>query len=258
MNTTRATINLTEQAFRNLGLSLPKKMTDEIARVTAALADRGAFTPNLEALGNATAEAMIDGRDPLTDPAVDLELKRQQLATLRISEHLDAVIERRRAALVNAHLPAIIDALAGVVKEADAALHEAREAIPGLDLTDPAFGSLVPPSKLPLWGNARRAADRASTAAQTWTLLASALNFGREYPSHRPLILADLTATERDALGREAKADAALHAGHRISLATPEVFTERVRRVVDGRAALETERLATQSATQGARHRFIA
>lgn len=49
-------------------------------------------------------------------------------------------------------------------------------------------------------------------------------------------MFADLSAAELDALGRPAKALDAAHAGHRLSLATPQEYADRVARVGAQRA----------------------
>ena len=142
--------------------------------------------------------------------------------------------------------------MSGTIDRADATLEEARERIPGLDLRDDDAVRSMAPEQMALWGRAREALAHVERVAQTWGLIVRACELGTAPPHRRPLVIAQLSLAELTALGHQPAATAAVHAGHRLSLATPETFAQRLARLEDDRTfeAGAGERAFTEAARQ--------
>jgi hypothetical protein len=199
-----------------------------------------------EAVADAYAAAVLAGRPPATDKAVQAALTAHQLTQVCSSGALSQVAARLRAEALTAHAAGIGDQLRHVVADADKVLIAAREVLPHLDAREPEQVRGASPDQAAAWARGRDAATRVQQAVAAWTALGSTLGLPGLDPRRRPLILADLTPDQLDALGHHPDAMLAVHAGHQIDLATPQVYTDRVDKVVAERAA-EPARLAAEA-----------
>ncbi|MFC6017576.1 hypothetical protein ACFP2T_15340 [Plantactinospora solaniradicis] len=249
--TARSALSLLRQHFRNLGLDLPAEMTAALDELSAA-SDHVTLHANPRALGAAILDALTDGTDPATDPAVLAELARRQLTGLSVL--IADAIEERRAAILHTYAADILNALTPVVAAADTALTDAREKIGDrFDLADTTIEQLRP-TEMTLWGTAREHAHRAQLAAQCWQTVVLATGLV-DLPTYKhPLILADLDADQLDALGNRPAANTPIAAGHRLDLATPDTFRQRCQRIDKER----TERAAKREREQRGGLRAVA
>lgn len=244
---TNVPLSTARQHLHALGLELPKALVDALAATDAALADRTALRYDRAALLDAVANCLTAGRNPLTDKSVREHLVASQLNSLQISAALDGLVEQRRAAAVTEHAPAVLDLLAPVVADADATLAEAREAIPGLNLKDVTSVSGLRPAQMQFWGRAREAAEAVHHIEVIWTTLARECRLVQVPDGMGPLIVADLTLEQLEALPRAnstARPNAAsvIEAGHRLNLATPKEFAERCQRMSEAREQRDARR----------------
>lgn len=243
LTATNASIALqqTRQAFRHLQLPMPKKFEQAIAKTTT-YTDGPSLTYDAHACTQAIVTALEAGTDPATDPDVRAHLARQQLQSMRVGELLHQHTEGRKAALLIEHIPDFIAVMGEVVQQADEALQQARQAIPDLNLHDANFVSKLPPEHMTLWGRAREAVGGLERICQVWHLLMMAGGPVQPSAVHRPLMLAALSAEELRALGAQPKPTAPAHAGHRLSLATPQQYAERVAAVQEQQREQAEER----------------
>lgn len=232
---TRSTLMIIRQHSPHLGLELPDGLIADLAEIDRVFADRDVLNSSRRALTEAVAAAMAAGKDPATDKAVIAHMAREQMRLMNLDNDLSALAEDRRADALRSHADAIIELLAGVIDRADVTLAEARERIPGLDLNDDDRVRTMAPEQMAWWGRAREALAHVERVAQIWAMLVSACELGTLPPHRRPLLIAELSLSELNALGHQPAAVAAVHAGHRLSLATPDAFAERLARVEDDR-----------------------
>ncbi|MEU8391523.1 hypothetical protein [Micromonospora sp. NPDC048843] len=222
-----AALSLTRQHFRNLGLTLPATLTDALAELEAAHG-RVVKLRRPGALRKAVLDALIADRDPATDPAVLTALVSQQLTESNVASILGDEIEQRRRNILDEAAPVILAALVPVVAEADRVIAAAREVIGNdLNLGDPDAMAQLRPAQMTPWASAREAVARVEMAAQCWFVTAESANLVNIDHNKKALILADLTAVQLDEMGYRPKAAQIIAAGHRLSLATPEVFMQR-------------------------------
>jgi hypothetical protein len=238
---TRSTLMIARQHFPKLGLEFPAELTAELDEIDHVFANQSIITFSRRALAEAVADALAGGKDPATDKTVAPHLARAQMQGMNLDGELAQVGEDRRAAALRRHADSIIDSLAGVVDRADETLEHAREQIPGLDLTNDERVRSMSPEQMATWGRAREALAHVGHAAQLWTMLVSACDLLTVQPHRRPLVIAELSLPELDALGHQPHATAAVHAGHRLSLATPSTFAERLARLEDDRSYQATQ-----------------
>lgn len=245
MMNTHAALSLTRQHFRSLGLTLPTTLTDDLADLDTA-ASRAGRLARPGALRRAVLDALMADEDPATDQTVLTELARQQLTDSHVASILGDEIDQRRRDALDAAAPAILDALTPVIVEADKVIAAAREMIGDtLNLSDPNAMAQLRPAQMTPWATAREAAARVEMVAQCWFLTAQSAGLVNIDHNKKALILADLTAEQLDSLGYRPKPESVIAAGHRLSLATPEVFTQRCRAVDQQRQQAAAARQAT-------------
>lgn len=196
-----------------------------------------------DAVGKAYLAAVLAGKTPATDKATQLALTEYQLAQVVTSGLLAQEASRRRAEALTTHAPEIIEQLRHIVAESDQVLQAAREVFPHLDVRDPGQIRAATPPHAAAWAKGRDAATRVGQAVAAWIALGQSTGLIVD-PRRRALILADLTADELDALGHHPEILAALHAGHPLDMATPEVYTARIETVVTEQAEAPTRRAA--------------
>lgn len=240
--TAASALGLAKQHYRQLGIDLPPALLSELDQIDATTtAARDRLTFDAGELAAAVEAALDAGKDPAADKAVAIMLARQQLATPAVLGAVRQAGDHRKAQALRRHAPAVIEQLAEVVDRADAVLVRAREEIPALDLGDPQSIHLVKPELMSLWGAAREAQSHVETAETLWFLVVSATRSASLSQQTKALIVADLSAADLDALRPAPTAVPAVIAGHRLSLATPEVYTARVERVERERLEAEVE-----------------
>lgn len=233
---TRSTLIIIRQHFPHLGLALPDGLITELAEIDRVFADQDALNGNRRSLAEAVADAMSAGKDPATDKAVIVHLAREQMRLMNLGNDLSALAEDRRADALRSHADAILELLSGVIDRADETLADARDRIPGLDLNDDDRVRTMAPDQMALWGRAREALAHVERVVQVYGMLLGACGLG-VLPTHRrPLVIAELSLSELNALGHQPHAVAAVHAGHRLSLANPDTFAERLDRLEDDRS----------------------
>ncbi|MDO9498108.1 MAG: hypothetical protein Q7J48_20560 [Nocardioides sp.] len=232
---TRSALMITRQHFPHLGLELPAGLMADLAEIDRVFANRDVFDSSRRSLAEAVANAMAAGKDPAADKTVISCLAREQMRLMNVGNELSDLAEDRRADALRSHVDAIFELLSGTVERADETLAEVRERIPGLDLKDEDIVRTLAPEQMALWGRAREALAHVERVAQIWGLLVFACGLGALPPHRRPLVIAELSLSELNALGHQPVATAAVHAGHRLSLATPDTFAERLARLEDDR-----------------------
>jgi hypothetical protein len=232
-----AFVTIVRQALAKIDVPLPDPVADALDRPVPHLA-----APDRQALTTATYTAAADGRDPGDDPEVRRLLTLQQLDAIGVGRDLHTAATAAQADAIIDHAPAILDALAGVVDQADQVLADARPRLPrGVDLADRAGGvTLRGPDALAAWGAARAQVDRLDHVVTVWGQLAAATDGVQVPPSNpsSPLVLAALDLDAFDALTVRGHLAAVL-AGHPANLASPDEFRRRV-------AAIDTERRRRQ------------
>lgn len=233
---TRSTLMIIRQHAPHLGIELPDGLIADLAEIDRVFADQDALNGNRRSLAEAVADAMAAGKDPATDKAVIVHLAREQMRLMNLGNDLTALAEDRRADALRSHADAILELLSGVIDRADETLAEARDRIPGLDLNDDDRVRTMAPDQMAQWGRAREALAHVERVAQIWSMLVSACGLGTLPPHRRPLVIAELSLSELNALGHQPNAAAAVHAGHRLSLATPDTFAERLDRLENDRS----------------------
>jgi hypothetical protein len=227
--------------YRALGLKLPRKLTDGLDRIDQQKRRPVTSKPDPVVLRDAVDACLERGEDPVDDPTVQRELLRRQLVGANVYGMLQDLGDQRRAALLREHSAGILADLATVVAEADTALTQARARIPDLDLTTPTQATVLPPGQMSVWGYARDAADNCKRVTQVWHQVVQSCHLARQAGNRMPMILADLTPEQFSRLN-EADVMAPVHAGHRLSLATPAEYVDRCKRIDDYHAELAEQR----------------
>ncbi|NES28950.1 hypothetical protein GCE86_19665 [Micromonospora terminaliae] len=231
-----ATVQQIRQNYPRFGLQLPEGMADDLAQLDARK-DEPQFAADPAALRAAVAAARDAGQDPATDETVRTELARQQLASLNLGQLPDGRAGQRLADVLHKHTPAILADLAQVVEQGDAVLARARKA--GVNPAEAYVNGAG--QRVELWEKGQEALTRITHAAKIWGLLVAAFRLAERDPRRRALALADLTPEQLFALdGRDVIA--AARAGHPLSLATPEEYTQRCRRIDQHLAEQEARR----------------
>lgn len=233
---TRSALMIIRQHFPHLGIELPRGLAADLAEIDRVFGSQDVLTSSRRTLAEAVADALAAGKDPATDKAVLAHLAREQMRLMNLDGELADVAEDRRAAALRSHADAILELLAEVVDRADETLEEARDGIAGLDLTDDERVGAMAPHQMALWGRAREALAHVERVVQVYAMLLGACGFGIVPPHRRPLVIAELSLAELNALGHQPHATAAVHAGHRLSLATPDTFAERLARLEEDRS----------------------
>lgn len=232
---TRSTLMIIRQHAPHLGIELPDGLIADLAEIDRVFADQEAINGNRRSLAEAVADAMAAGKDPATDKAVIVHLAREQMRLMNLGNDLSALAEDRRADALRSHADVILELLSGVIDRADETLADARDRIPGLDLNDDDRVRTMAPEQMAQWGRAREALAHVERVVQIYGMLLGACGLG-VLPTHRrPLVIAELSLSELNALGHQPNAVAAVHAGHRLSLATPDTFADRLARLEDDR-----------------------
>lgn len=226
----RAALSLTRQTFNQLDLEMPPKVAKAFADLETirdrAAADLPAVPPSSVRLGAAIADALREGRDPVTDDGVRQLLAVGEFARSRGADAVGAYIEATFDELFATHIDDLFAVMAPAVAADDEILVAARDEIPDLDLQSTDRIGQYTPRQLSTWGHARESVARLERIAKVWAVLSAAA--GAPVPQHRrPLILAELDTAQLSALGHQPQAIAAVHAGHRLSLATREEFNRR-------------------------------
>lgn len=234
-------IGQTRQHYRHLGLELPESLTQALARA-AATNERTIPPYDAAALCEAVDAALDEGRDPAADETVRTQLARKAIKESNVWQMLEGLALQRRGEALRDSAGQIIANLSGVVDQANAVLVQARQEIPGLDVTDPSNVSTLRPGQMALWGEARDAVDHLNRVTQVWHLIVSACRLAPLGGPNNPLILADLSADELAALDRNTDAMAPVHAGHALALADVETYKQRVRSVEQQRAEQRAQR----------------
>lgn len=238
-------LSLISTSFKKLGLKLPPPLLaglEEIAAERSRLADLPRY--DADALVDACLDAISEGKHPEASEAVRQQLVSAQLRTMNIESAAVARLDDRTVALLEEHVSGIHAALAKLLREFDSSLAKARETLPaGINLADPTSAGSVQPDLLPVWGRAHAVFEHIDRIAQTWKLLATITRPVNFHPQRDlPLIVADLSAEELDALGHQPPASGAARAGHTLELAKFESFADRKSRIMgDRRAASDGE-----------------
>lgn len=210
---------------------------------------------NPGALRDATAQALLDGRDPAADPDILALLARNQLARdlgTGFAESLRA--KAVHSALVD-HAAELFDNLAAAVNELAERIYKAQETWPNTH-----YGDLDPsrpeisPDKAAILSAARQAETHLATIGRTWRTLASAVGYphlsSKKDATHPTALLfaslshaelEEVRVTRQDTGSQKPLADTdvvdVIRARHRLDLATPARFEERCQRVAEERKA---------------------
>lgn len=225
----QAALSMVRQNFRKLGLDLPATLTDDLTKIDQTLERAASLGEDTTTLPAAVFDALAAGKEP-TGAKVMQEALLIQLKAMNIKARLGEEADRRRAQALTSATGALVAAMAPVIEEADDAFAEARDTIPHLDL-DPAVAAGLPAAHMEAWGRARDALARADLVMATWGYIVPADRWSNDRRRYLPLILADLTLEELRAIRlKSVTTDLAL-AGHRLSLATAEVYRDRLARV---------------------------
>ncbi len=233
--TFRGTYALITQTARQIGQPLPATLTDVLADIDRLVESVNDYAPT--SVASAVLDALAAGKDPASTPAVQRAIASQVIAGTEIRNIAAERLDDRRREVITAHFPAMLagwrDALAG----AWATVAAAREVMPRVSFLDPNMLGTVATPHATAWCQARDALVLAERVADVWALTVTATRLvGAEASDrrYRPLIMADLTAEELDALPL-GKATAPADAGHPLDLAIPEEFRERIARVLGQR-----------------------
>jgi hypothetical protein len=230
----RAALMLVPQHFGRLGLDLPASFADDLDQIAGRFDGLTVLEHNPRRLTEAVADCIAAGTDPAADPDVVAELTRAQLAQLNVRTDLERAAAESRAATLNRHADTIVDALAAEVDRLDTILVDAHQQVPDLPaaLTDNHRATSLPPDRLAAWGQARDAVTRLGQIVQAWTLLVRACHLAHVRPKTADLllILADLDLEQLTHTVRTYGVDptAPAVAGHRLTLATPEQYAQRL------------------------------
>lgn len=238
-------------AQARLGDPLPQAMADELAALDdaqAAAAELDTYNP--QTLARVTLDALRAGRDPLEDD----DVRRALFAHTVQDAHLATLVAREadsaRVAVLEKHAAELVAGWAAAVDKAQTALAAARSRYPDADPTDPNSVRGMRPEDMGKWGRAHEAVAVVETIE---SMLVSLLAMRRAIDHrYRPLLVADLTADDLDALQAQVMRPAAadvIRAGHPLSLATPAEFAARCARVADAR---QRESARRESAAQDA------
>ncbi|MGC5628193.1 hypothetical protein ACPYO6_08095 [Georgenia sp. Z1344] len=254
----RAAIQGTQRLAKETGTTVPKAITTGLADLAAHMDDATkSATPGPDDLGRAIRAAVAGGRSLTEDPEV---LRLSALTQLRKQVDMDGLMKQirleREAALLKQHTPELVKMwrgiVAGISEDLTKAIAEIDERV---SFTDIQSASALNPDRMALWAKARAALNIASRLTDTWKLLARSTGNAQVVASDEPLILADLTLADLDALGNRPTPDVLIRAGHALELATPAEFTERRARVAaERREDLHDRERATQQAIAEGRH----
>ena len=235
-----AVLDQTRQNFRKLGLDLPAAVTDELAKIDQTLTRAEDLGSDTSGLAAAVFDALFAGKKP-TDTKVMQEALLVQLKAINIRGRLDEEANRRRKDVLDRHAPALIDQMAPVIEDADAAFVAARDLIPNLSF-EPSVASGLPANHMEAWGRARDAIERVDAVVAVYRLLAPV---DRRFLA---LTVADLTLDDARRIGHKAVAVSLATGGHRLSLATLAEYRERLS------DALATEDQNAEQARRAAEH----
>jgi hypothetical protein len=235
----RAAITLIGQNLAQIDLDPPKPYADQLDAIAGWVARTDTLTVDRTELATAVADCLAAGKDPAANPDVAAMLVRAGLARENVAQDVTGIADQRRAAVLHEHADTLLDLLAGEVDRLDTVLTEARDAVGdrmARALKDPSYatGSLRP-DQLAAWGRARDAIARLGVSFTAWKLIVTTTGRAHVDPKSRTQLLAvaDLDADQLDEVVRYYGTDptAPAVAGHRLSLATPEGYRERVAKV---------------------------
>ncbi len=246
MNNDSAELALSQarQHFRHLGIALPAKLSRELDAIEEATSTAvPAYDPS--AVRRTVLAALAAGVDPAQDDAVRTALVGEHLRTLRVESMVAGEKAGRRAAVIRKHAAALIETMRPVVEAADKALVAARRELPTVSLINPTAVSMVPPSLMAIWSDARNALTHLTRVEAVWALIATSTQGVALDHRRKALCLADLGPGELAALPTNVPVAKALAlAGHRLNLATLDEFTDRCARAKKAAAQAQERREA--------------
>ncbi|MFF3180260.1 hypothetical protein ACFYVD_10490 [Rhodococcus pyridinivorans] len=222
--------------FRQLRQDLPKVGAKIPAALQTAWDNTGTFSvPDLSTdpaeVAAAAVDALANGRDLDTDPALTQLITRRALATLGVPALVERHTETLRGDLIRQHADAILAELTTAFDAAAADIEVARASISSLDLTTEGGVHGVASEKMTTWGQAYAAARRIEKIVLLWSLLGSFTHSVNIVIGYRALITSDLPATDLAKLPGERRELEPIYAGHPLSLASFDEYAERCARV---------------------------
>lgn len=236
--TAQTTLQQVRQHFRHLGLTMPKKIETELARIEEATPT---FTPaNASDVAEAMLTAQAEGRDAATDETVRTALTRMLLVhhSGAISAAQGSAQEKARKQALVTHGPDLIEAMRPVVEAAERDIAKARQVMgtTSLRLDDSKMVAALDSSRLGPWALAREALLRVERVEEVWTFLASVTRLAAVSDTIKALIVTDaddltpITQLSRgfDVAHHTSSARGVVEAGLPLSLATFEDFADRV------------------------------
>lgn len=228
-NTVRSAIAIIRQTFRQLDIDLPP-VVGEVNQLAELEPHRDSLN-SPTAVAEAVTKALLAGHEPAASKEVQTAITEWQLRDSAIVTSVTAHIQERQRTLIFDRADEIIDPLAPVVADAEAAIRQALDA--GVDFTDERGVTKLPPKTMRAWGEARDHMARLKTAADVAAMLNMAAHNTAPDSRLKPLLLADLNAEQLAALGQRPGSLAAATAGHALTLATPAVYDARCAAVRD-------------------------
>lgn len=244
MSLETAHIGVIRQTFAALGADLPKPVTAAVAEFDK-LTTAGVPIATSTQIGDAVADCLLDGRDPLADDHVRALVLSQSLGG-STGTNLDHIVrlaaERRVIAAYRASVDTILATLGKHADHAGQQLADAFALIGDNDLSDTQLVLSLGPDAARAWAEARNAVALLRKIDGAWHALASVTQFAAT-SGEQSLRLADLDLDQLEKVGRRADAWAIVRAGGQIDLADATTIRERTDRTAQARQQREQNRV---------------
>lgn len=235
------------------GTDAPPPVTeayDETARIVAAARQ---LHPGRDALAPAVAAALIDGRDPATDPAVQRVLTGNAIGSEEIARQVDILVYERLRDVCLQHADATVKAWRTPFDEAATTLGECFDTIGAVPLEDTDALLRRGGDVADVWAQAQAATKTIETIRSGWVALVEFTRTAQINPDHRVLQLAAVdhqTWVRHDLHRKNLTPWQYLLEGLTLTLPTAAEYRTRVRALT---AAAAADRARTEHAIDPAR-----
>lgn len=210
------------------GATIPKPLAADYAALVGLAEQVRDFTTDLgDTVGAAVLDALAEGRDPATDPAVQAALNARAL--LVASGALDDALAIRAQTFIETNAAQLLEACRKPFDRAAATLADAHDFLGDVDLTDSRAVLATGGNAATAWAQANDAERTIAAIVKAWKLVAQ---LTRAIPyHHRHPLLVTVAPPADDYLEHAASVATpwdAVRRGWTLDLATPESYAARI------------------------------